>query len=69
MTIVERINRRIMSTLELPKSFDEFVDARKAGFMRVKEYVENGGHLVNVIKLRWQIKTSVLEIILGSFIL
>lgn len=34
-----------MSTLELPKSFDEFVDARKAGFMRVKEYVENGGHL------------------------
>lgn len=35
-----------MGTLELPKSFDEFVDARKAGFMRVKEYVENGGHLV-----------------------
>ena len=35
-----------MSTLELPKSFDEFVDARKAGFMHVKEYVENGGHLV-----------------------
>ena len=35
-----------MSVLELPKSFDEFVDARKAGFLRVKEYVENGGHLV-----------------------
>ena len=28
---------------ELPKTFDEFVDARKAGFMRVKEYKENGG--------------------------
>ena len=29
-----------MSHLELPKSFDEFVDARKAGFLKVKEYVE-----------------------------
>lgn len=28
---------------ELPKTFDEFVDARKAGFMRVKEYKEKGG--------------------------
>ena len=28
---------------ELPSTFDEFVDARKAGFMRVKEYKENGG--------------------------
>ncbi|MGN0332440.1 MAG: double-cubane-cluster-containing anaerobic reductase [Lachnospiraceae bacterium] len=37
-----------MATLELPKSFDEFVDARKAGFMHVKEYVENGGHLVGM---------------------
>ncbi|XCP83963.1 double-cubane-cluster-containing anaerobic reductase [Roseburia hominis] len=37
-----------MSTLELPKSFDEFVDARKASFMHVKEYVENGGHLVGM---------------------
>lgn len=37
-----------MSALELPKSFDEFVDARKAGFLRVKEYVENGGHLVGM---------------------
>ena len=34
-----------MSTLELPKSFDDFVDARKAGFLKVKEFVENGGHL------------------------
>lgn len=37
-----------MQTLELPKSFDEFVDARKAGFLKVKEYVENGGHLVGM---------------------
>lgn len=37
-----------MSTLELPKSFDDFVDARKAGFLHVKEYVENGGHLVGM---------------------
>ena len=37
-----------METLELPKSFDEFVDARKAGFLKVKEYVENGGHLVGM---------------------
>lgn len=28
---------------ELPSTFDEFVDARKAGFIRVKEYKENGG--------------------------
>lgn len=28
---------------ELPSTFDEFVDARKAGFMKVKEYKENGG--------------------------
>lgn len=34
--------------LELPKTFDEFVDARKAGFLRVKEFVENGGHLVGI---------------------
>lgn len=37
-----------MKTLELPKSFDEFVDARKAGFIRVKDYVQNGGHLVGM---------------------
>ena len=35
-------------SLELTKSFDEFVDARKAGFLKVKEYVENGGHLVGM---------------------
>ncbi len=28
---------------ELPTTFDEFIDARKAGFMKVKEYKENGG--------------------------
>lgn len=28
---------------ELPSTFDEFVDARKAGFLKVKEYKENGG--------------------------
>ena len=37
-----------MKTLELPKTFDEFVDARKAGFIRVKDYVQNGGHLVGM---------------------
>lgn len=37
-----------MSTLELPKSFDDFVDARKAGFLKVKDFVENGGHLVGM---------------------
>ena len=38
----------MMKTLELPKTFDEFVDARKAGFIRVKDYVQNGGHLVGM---------------------
>ena len=37
-----------MNILELPKNFDEFVDARKAGFIRVKDYVQNGGHLVGM---------------------
>ena len=37
-----------MATLELPKSFDDFVDARKAGFLKVKEFVENGGHVVGM---------------------
>ncbi len=37
-----------MSTLELPKSFDDFVDARKAGFLKVQEFVENGGPLVGM---------------------
>ena len=33
-------------TLELPKSFEDFVDAKKAGFIHVKNYIENGGHLI-----------------------
>ena len=37
-----------MPSLELPKSFDEFVDARKAGFIHVKDYVEKGGRLVGI---------------------
>lgn len=37
-----------MEKYELPKSFDEFVDARKAGFLKVKEYVENGGHIAGM---------------------
>ena len=37
-----------MKILELPKTFDEFVDARKAGFIRVKDYVQSGGHLVGM---------------------
>ncbi len=38
-----------MKPLELPKTFDEFVDARKAGFLRVKDFVENGGHLIGYL--------------------
>lgn len=33
-----------MEAFELPKTFDEFVDARKAGFLKVKEFKENGGN-------------------------
>lgn len=35
--------------LELPKTFDEFVDARKAAFLKVKEFKENGGKLVGFL--------------------
>ena len=38
-----------MRTFELPETFDEFVDARKQGFLHVKEYVENGGHLIGFL--------------------
>ncbi len=38
-----------MKSLELPKNFDEYVDARKASFMHAKEYVENGGHLIGFL--------------------
>ena len=29
--------------MDLPKTFDEFVDARKQGFIRAKEFKDNGG--------------------------
>nr|WP_317283151.1 double-cubane-cluster-containing anaerobic reductase [uncultured Sellimonas sp.] len=35
--------------LDLPKTFDEFVDARKAGFLKVKEFKENGGKLIGYL--------------------
>ncbi|MFW5671732.1 MAG: double-cubane-cluster-containing anaerobic reductase [Acetivibrio ethanolgignens] len=38
-----------MGKYVLPKSFDEFMDARKAGFLRVKEFKENGGRLVGFL--------------------
>ncbi len=38
-----------MKSLELPKTFDEYVDTRKASFMHAKEYVENGGHLIGFL--------------------
>ena len=31
--------------MDLPKTFDEFVDARKQGFMKAKEFKDNGGKL------------------------
>lgn len=33
---------------DLPKLFDEFVDARKNGFLAAKEFKENGGKLAGV---------------------
>ena len=33
----------------LPKTFDEFVEARKQGFMRVKEFKDNGGRLAGFL--------------------
>jgi len=38
-----------MESYELPKTFDEFVDARKQGFLRVKEFKENGGKLAGFL--------------------
>lgn len=38
-----------MGNFELPKSFDEFVDARKNSFLKVKDYCQNGGHLVGYL--------------------
>ena len=38
-----------MEAFELPKTFDGFVDARKPGFLRVKEFKENGGNLAGFL--------------------
>lgn len=38
-----------MAGIELPKTFDEFVDARKAGFLKVKEFKEKGGKLAGCL--------------------
>lgn len=38
-----------MDQYELPKSFDEFVDARKNSFLKVKDYCQNGGHLIGYL--------------------
>ena len=35
--------------MELPKTFDEFVDARKQGFIRAKEFKDNGGKLAGCL--------------------
>lgn len=34
---------------DLPKLFDEFVDARKNGFLAAKEFKENGGKLAGCL--------------------
>lgn len=38
-----------MANLDLPKMFDEFVDARKNGFLAAKEFKENGGKLAGCL--------------------
>lgn len=38
-----------MSNTDLPKLFDEFVDARKNGFLAAKEFKENGGRLAGCL--------------------
>jgi len=38
-----------MSELKLPGRFDEYVDARKEGFIAVKEYKENGGNVAGCL--------------------
>lgn len=35
--------------MELPKTFDEFNESKKKGFLKVKEYKENGGKLAGVL--------------------
>lgn len=38
-----------MDNFELPKTFDEFVDARKTGFLKAKEFKEKGGKLAGCL--------------------
>lgn len=38
-----------MTEFKLPNKFDEYVDARKDGFMAVKEFKENGGHVAGCL--------------------
>ena len=38
-----------MEEIRLPRNFDEFAEARKASFMKVKEYKEQGGRLVGYL--------------------
>ena len=38
-----------MANHDLPKMFDEFVDARKNGFLAAKEFKENGGKLAGTL--------------------
>lgn len=38
-----------MEEFDLPRNFEEFADARKASFMKVKEYKEQGGRLVGYL--------------------
>ena len=35
-------------TRDLPAQFAEFGDARKNGFLKVKEIKDNGGHIVGI---------------------
>lgn len=37
------------SELTLPANFDEYIDTRKAGFIKAKEYKENGGHIAGYL--------------------
>lgn len=38
-----------MAVLELPRTFEEFNEQRKASFMHVKDYMENGGRMVGYL--------------------
>lgn len=38
-----------MATRELPKTFDEFVEARKKGFLKAKEFKDKGGKLAGCL--------------------